>query len=180
MATAAKRTTTKTTEPKATETVEKATPQPQRKYEATELIPCRSITQGLLIAEGKQSKILYRWDGYGDTQEVEYRDLYAFKSSRSGYIYDPLFIIEDEQLLEDARWKEVKELYDKMYDSSDINEIINLPPAKFLEVLSQIPIGMKNAVKIEVATRLNNGSFDSIKKLDYVDKICGTELRKLV
>nr|DAG68382.1 MAG TPA: hypothetical protein [Caudoviricetes sp.] len=151
-----------------------------RKYAQNDLIPCRSLVQGTLLLPGKQSDILYRWEGYGDVREVEYRDLYSLKSSRSAYIYDPCFQIEDEELLEDPRWADVKELYDTLYSSEDISEILSLSPAQFKTVLTQVPKGLKNAIKIEVATRLENGTFDSIQKLRIVDEICGTELEKMI
>lgn len=190
MATSAKRTTTKTTAKKvepvvevSNETVEvEETPtvKTPRKFEANELIECRSITQGLLLMPGKQSNILYRWDGYGDVREVEYRDLYSLKSSRSSYIYEPRFVVENEELLDDPRWKDVKELYENLYDATDINTVLGLSPAQFKKVLSEAPTGFKNAIKIEVATRLDNGTFDSIQKLRAVDEICGTELEKMI
>ena len=150
----------------------------QRVYKSTDLIPCRSITQGTLLMSGAQSKILYTWVSYGDIVEVEYRDLYSLKASHSGYIYEPFFVIEDKELLKDARWKDLNDLYDKLYDSSDINTVIDLPITKFKEVLKTIPEGFKNAIKIEIATRLNDGTFDSISKVRAVDEICGTELEK--
>lgn len=172
-------TTTKKTKEESVSAVEKTTEKVSEKvYEATDLIPCRSITQGTLLMSGKQSKILYRWVSYGDIVEVEYRDLYSLKASHSGYIYEPFFVIEDEELLQNARWKDLIDLYDRMYDSSDINKVIDLPITKFKEVLKTIPEGFKNAIKIEIATRLNNGTFDSISKIRAVDEICGTELEK--
>lgn len=151
-----------------------------KKYEQQDLIPCRSVTQGMLLMTGKQSRITYRWAAYGDIVMVEYRDLYSLKSSRSQYLFDPLFVIEDEELLSDPRWKDLEELYNTMYDKGDISEILNLPPAQFESVLKQIPKGLLNAVKIEVATRMDAGTFDSILKLRTVDKICGTDLEALI
>lgn len=162
----------------ATETVvEKKT---ARKYEANDLIPVRSITQGELLLPGKKSQILYRWAAYGDITEVEYQDLYSLKSSRSQYIYAPLFVIEDQELLEDARWKDVKNLYGNLYDSEDLGEVLRLPVNKFKTVLKSVPTGLLNAIKIEVATRIENGTFDSISKIKAVDEICGTDFITLI
>lgn len=151
-----------------------------KKYGQQDLIPCRSITQGMLLMTGKQSRITYRWAAYGDLVMVEYRDLYSLKSSRSQYLYDPLFIIEEDELLSDPRWKDLADLYDNMYDKGDISAILNLPPNQFKSVLKQIPKGLLNAVKIEVATRMDAGTFDSILKLRAVDEICGTDLENLI
>lgn len=146
-----------------------------RKYEAEELISVRSVTQGELILPGKKSGIIYRWYSYGDITEVEYQDLYTLKSSRSSYIYSPLFVIEDEELLEDPRWKDVKEIYDKMQDE-DLDAILRLSPSDFETVFKQLPKGLQNAVKIEVATRIENNSFDSLSMIKAIDRVCGSDL----
>lgn len=151
-----------------------------KKYDQQDLIPCRSVTQGMLLMTGKQSRITYRWAAYGDIVLAEYRDLYSLKSSRSQYLYDPLFVIEEEELLADPRWKDLADLYDSMYDKGDISAILNLPPAQFKSVLKQIPKGLLNAIKIEVATRMDAGTFDSILKLRAVDEVCGTDLENLI
>ena len=166
---ATRRAATKTVATTENTTKETAPVKTTKKFEQNELIECRSLVQGTLFMPGKQSDILYRWDGYGDVREVEYRDLYSLKSSRSPYIYDPCFQIENDELLEDPRWKDVKDLYDNLYDASDINQFLALSPAQF-----------KTAIKIEVATRLDNGTFDSIQKVRAVDEICGTELEKMI
>lgn len=156
--------------------VVKSSEKTPRKYEATDLIEVQSVTQGELLLPGKKSGILYRWSAYGDITEVEYQDLYTLKASRSEYILKPLFVILDEELLADARWKDVKEIYENMYSAGDIYEIIKLPPAQFKQRLMSLPKGLQDAVKIEVSTQIDNGMFDSISKIKAVDEICGTDL----
>ena len=70
--------------------------------------------------------------------------------------------------------------YDNLYDASDINQFLALSPAQFKKALAEVPKGLKTAIKIEVATRLDNGTFDSIQKVRAVDEICGTELEKMI
>lgn len=157
----------------------KETVQPKqtiRKFEADELIEVQSVTQGELLLPGKKSGILYRWSNYGDITEVEYQDLYTLKSSRSDYIYKPMFQILNDELLEDGRWKDVKKLYEQMISAGDIYEIMKLPNAQFKQVLMTAPKGIQDAIKIEVANRIENDTMDSISKIKTVDEICGTDL----
>lgn len=156
--------------------VKKTTTVTRKKYEPDDLVSVRSTTQGTLLLPGSKSKILYTWESYGDVVQVEYQDLYTLKASRSNYLYKPFFVIEYEELLEDPRWSDLKKVYDNMFTKSDISTILNLPPADFKETLSTVPDGFKDAVKMEVATRLEAGTFDSIKKIKIVDEICGTDL----
>ena len=114
---------------------------------------------------------------YGDIAYVEYQDLYAAKSRRSDFIYSPLFIIDDEELLSNSRWADVKEFYDNMYSYDDINVILKLDNASFRNVISQAPAGLRKAVEIEMVTQLEEGTFDSLQKIKIVDQICGTDLK---
>lgn len=69
-----------------------------RKFEPEDLVLVRSITQGTLLLPGSKSQILYTWEAYGDIVQVEYRDLYTLKASRSGYLYkDKMSFKEYEQ-----------------------------------------------------------------------------------
>lgn len=147
----------------------------KKTYEPTDLIPVRSVTQGELIMPGKKSGIIYRWYAYGDVTEVEYQDLYTLKASRSGYIYHPRFLIEDEDLLADSRWKDVASIYEKFY-SEDLDELLSMRPSEFEIVFRQLPRGIQDAVKIEVATRIDNGTFDSLSMIKAIDMVCGSDL----
>lgn len=147
-----------------------------KKFNATDLITCRSITQGELLMQGKKSEILYRWSAYGDTAEIEYQDLYALRASRSEYIYRPHFIIEDNALLSDPKWADVKMLYDKIYENENMAALLGLPLAQFKRALTAAPEGYRRALAIEAATRIEDGSFDSMNKIKAIDQICGTDL----
>jgi len=161
------------------ETVE--TKQPViKKYDRDELIPCRSTTPGLLLYNGPKSRIPYSWSNAGDITYVEYQDLLAAMASGSDYIFDPLFVIEDENVLMDPKWAEVKNLYESTDVNVDIKEILGLPVNKFRRALEQSPKGVLNAVKAEVSSQIAKGVFDSYQKVKIIDEVCGTDLKILM
>ena len=148
-------------------------------YNGDDLIPCRSMTKGELVYIGKKSKETYIWADYGDITEVEYQDLLALKSAKSIFIFDALFIIEDEDLLNDPKWKEVKATYDKIY-SDDVNTLINMDTNKFKRAFPNLPKGLQKAVITEIATQMEAGTFDSIQKIKLVDELCNTDLAAML
>ena len=150
-----------------------------KEYNGDDLIPCRSMTKGELICVGKKSKETYMWADYGDITEVEYQDLLALKASKSSFIFDTLFIIDDEELLEGDKWKEVKALYEGIY-SKDVPELIAMNSEDFKRVFPTLPSGLKKAVMTEVATQMEAGTFDSIQKIKLIDEICDTDLSSLL
>lgn len=146
-----------------------------RKFEQTDPILCRSVTPGWMACYGK-SGMAYVFYNYGDQCEIEYGDLYALKNRRSRYLYDPLFIIEDEELLENPRWKDLADFYsEKVYGMDDIDYVLNVPNNKFKSTLLSLPKGLVKALNVEVAKRIEDGSFDSVKKVKVIDEVCGTD-----
>ena len=150
-----------------------------RVYADDDLIVCRSITRGELILVGKKSKNRYVFSNYDDTCEIEVRDLNASRASKSVYLFDPLFVIEDEEFISQPKWKELKSMYDETM-ASDINEVLERPLREFKILLNKLPKGYKTALCDEVATRIRNDEFDSIQKIKAIDEVCGTDLYCLI
>lgn len=151
-----------------------------KEYKPDTLIPCRSVTAGELLCSAKKTGILYRWANQGSIEDVRYEDLQYMMDSRSAYIFSPLFIIEDEELLEQDRWKNVKKLYDDMITMSDIEYILNLPKNQFKEALKKVPKSIQDTIKVVITERIEDGTFDSISKIQAVDEILGSDLICLI
>ena len=159
------------------ETVNEFQKKEPRKFAQDDMILCKSVTYGELLLPGKKSKLLYIWSNYGDTTEVEFQDLQALRSTRSAYLMNPYFVIEDEELLE--QWPELKNLYDKVA-ALDVDDLFNLPINQFKKRLREIPIGFKDSIKNIAGEKIRNGSLDSIAKINALDEILGTELKLMI
>lgn len=142
-------------------------------------ILCRSITAGILYVSGKKSGNSYTFAGNGDTTYIEYQDLLALYMNKADSVWKPRFIIEDERIFQDIRWQRLKPIYEALYNK-EIEEILNLNKGDFETTLRNAPDGLKDTIKTVVATRVADGEFDSISKVKIVDKICGTEIRKIL
>lgn len=151
----------------------------EKEFKGDDLIPCRSMTRGELLMVGKKTKEVYVWSEYGDVTEVEYQDLLALKASKSAFIFDIMFFIEDEDLINTAKWNEVKKLYEEIY-AEDVTVLLEMDNDSFKSALSSLPKGLKKAIVTEIATRMEEGTFDSLQKIKIVDSVCGTDLNCLL
>ena len=79
-----------------------------KKYEPDDLIPCRSMYAGTLLFTGDKTKITYEFSNMGDFRYIEYQDLLSALLVRKKSLFAPYIIIEDEELLENVHWQEVK------------------------------------------------------------------------
>lgn len=165
---------TEVTEKSKVETV-KATPTKMvaKKYSPSDLVECRSVTGGELILIGDKSKLQYTWADYGDTAWVEYQDLQALQSRRSGFLTKPRFIIEDEDLVE--QWGSMlKPIYDKI-NTQTIEDFFELPLNKFKAQLKIMPEGLKDAIKTKAVQMIQDEELYDIRKVREIDVAWGTD-----
>lgn len=144
-------------------------------FNPEDTIPCRSIVSGGLYIEGSRSHILYSWADCGDVEDVEYRDLiYLVRTRANTNIYSPRIIIEDEDFINQN--KSVKDFYDSMYDTSDLNQILLLPISQMKAEIANLPIGAKESIKGIAATMIDSHVLDSVQRIKALDEIFGTNM----
>lgn len=147
----------------------------ERVFQPDDLILCRSMVSGALYLTGIRSGIPYTWADYNDVQGVEYRDLiYMVRTRGDKYIYSPRIIIEDEAFVEQN--KSLKELYESMYSTVDLREIIKLPTRDMVEEIKRLPSGAREALKGIVSTMIYSHELDSVQKIKAIDEVFGTKL----
>ena len=166
-------TTTQDVTTQATTATKPAAKKAPKKYAPGDTIECRSVTGGELILVGDKTKLHYSWSDYGDTAYVEYQDLQALQSRKSGFLTKPRFIIEDDELVE--QWSSMlKPIYDKI-NTKNIEEFFNLPVEKFEAQLNTIPAGLKEAVKTRAVQMIQSDELYDIRKVRAIDDAWGTD-----
>ena len=150
-----------------------------KEYNGDDLIPCRSMYAGTLLFTGDKTKITYEFSNMGDFRYIEYQDLLSALLVRKKSLFAPYIIIEDEELLENVHWQEVKKVYDGLYDREDLINLINLPTMRFSEEFRKLPSGFKSTIATMVSEMISEGTFDSMNKIKIIDEECGTDLKLL-
>lgn len=143
-------------------------------YRPDEMIPCHSIFPGVVHFYGIHTGMTYKFVGSGDRRNVEYQDLKAAMLEGYPSIFNPDIIIEDENLINDEHWVEVKNVYSNMFDERDITKLMNLSTSDFKTALSQVPPVVQKIIIEKYATQIENGTFNDLSKAKIIDEVCGT------
>lgn len=155
--------------PKKVQTTKK-TP---KKYAPNDRIECRSVTGGELLLIGPKTQLLYTWEDYNDTTYVEYQDLQALQSRKSGFLVKPRFIIEDEELVE--QWSSLlKPIYEHII-TQNIEDFFALPLNKFKAQLKTMPSGLKDAIKTKAVQMIHDEELYDIRKVREMDMAWDTD-----
>jgi len=179
---ATKKSTVETEEIIDTEAVEEVKPAPKKvnkpKHDPNELILCRSVRFGELRLIGPKTRMPYSWANEGDVREVEYQDLVSWRALHSRYLFEPMIIIEDEDIVEE--WKaDLGELYDELQDI-DIKAMFKLPHRQFVAQLKKLPAGMKTTVQNMAYSMIQDRTLYDLRIIDAIDEILGTELKMMI
>ena len=161
---------------------EVAKPAPKKvnkpKHDPSELILCRSVRFGELILIGPKTKMRYSWSNEGDLREVEYQDLVSWRALHSRYLFDPMIIIEDEEICEE--WKaDLGALYNKVQEI-DLKEMFKLPYRQFMSQLKKLPESMKSSVQNMAYAMVQDGTLYDLRIINGIDEALGTELVMMI
>lgn len=163
----------------STETVTTTTKEKKvrKVFEPSDPIPCRSITQGALYIEGDKTKYLYEWHHYGDVTDIEYRDLIAMVRSNSKWMFNPNFIVEDEDFI--AENSVLGKFYANCYTVKEMHDILDLPIGEMLRAIEILPKTALESFKSIASTAVANGTLDSLAKIKALDEKFDTDLNLL-
>lgn len=143
-----------------------------RKFEAMDGVLCRSIVDGVLVMSGIKSNNFYKWADTNDVAEVEYQDLVSAVRSNTTYVFSPHFVIEDEDFL--AQFPQVQKVYDSMYTTKDLKEILSLPVKEMIVAINALPNGSKDNLREIAGKMVLNGQLDSVQKIKALDEFYNT------
>lgn len=148
------------------------------KHDPSELIPCRSVRFGELILIGPKTHMPYSWANEGDIREVEYQDLISWKALHSRYLFEPMIIIEDEDICEE--WNaDLGKLYENL-QQVDLKEMFKLPYRQFIAQLKKLPDGMKSTAQNMAYAMIQDGTLYDLRIIKALDEILGTELKMMI
>lgn len=148
------------------------------KHDPNELILCRSVRFGELRLIGPKTRMPYSWANEGDIREVEYQDLVSWRALHSRYLFEPMIIIEDEDIVEE--WSaDLGKLYDEV-QQIDLKEMFKLPHRNFVAQLKKLPTGMKTTVQNMAYAMIQEGTLYDLRTIRAIDEILGTELMMMI
>lgn len=148
----------------------------KRVFTDSDYVMCSSVTSGKLIVVS-QSGNKYTFNGYGKNVEINYRDLVSLIRNGSDYIFEPDFIVLDEDFLDE--FPTLRDMYDEMYTNKEFVEILGLPVDSMLKAIDNMSDKVKSRFMSIISTQIANGSLDSISKVRALSEYFGADFNLL-
>lgn len=131
--------------------------------------------QGRLIYVSPRTKETFRWDSFGDTQEIELRELRNAKSSAKNFFINNWFMFDEEyQWVID--YLGLNQYYRNALNLSDFDDLFTKTPSEISKITSKLSDGQKKSVAYRARQLIIEGEIDSIKAINALEKSLGIDL----
>lgn len=145
------------------------------------MIFVKNIARGKLIYTSKrQIGYTIEWANKGDTNYIELGELVSLKNTDRRFVTEPwIRIIEDDEI-EILKYLNVLKYYEGILGINSISEILQLEFDSFKKRFNNLPKGYRNAVAEQASEMIKNGTLDSIKIKQYIEKEMDIDLDILI
>ncbi len=143
----------------------------KRQRDLNEMIDVKCIVQGgLNFITSTGLEVV--WDKYGDTYPLEYKELLYMMNKFKRFFEEP-WVIMEEDVIKDLH---ATHFYKHLIDYEDIDSIFAKTPDQVKDLLSKVPEGTKRLIADRATDALRNGTLDSLKVVEVLQKALNIEL----
>lgn len=138
-----------------------------------QLITVMNITNGELIYVSKKTGAEWRFLEYGDMESIEFHELLTMRSSQRRFYDEPFILVMDDEVVD---YLGLKKMYDTMVKPESIDDIFRMKNDDFQEVLMKAPKGIKHLIITRAKQKYEDGSLDSVRKINFINENFGTDI----
>ena len=172
-------TTTKKATSSAAKSPEATTSEPKKivpkDVDPNEIITVYNGFQGKLVYISPRTKETFRWDSFGDTQEIEIKELRNAKSSAKKFFINNWFMFAEEDAWV-IDYLGVGQYYKFALSLDEFDDLFTKSPAKIEDTVKKLSNGQKKSVAYRARKLIANGEIDSHKAILALEKSLGVEL----
>ena len=172
-----KRTTAKTavpavkTEPEAAESVK---PIP-KEIDVHQYIPVRNGFNGILIYRSSKTGEVFRWDGFGDEQDMELLELRNAKNTGKTFFINNWFLFgEDYDWVLD--YLGMRNYYRHAVNVEGFDVIFSKTPTEIKKIIKEMSEGQRKSLMYRASDLIASGEIDSRKTIAALEDALGVDL----
>lgn len=168
-------------EAKEAEVVETPKEAPKRakrvEIDRNEMIPCRSVTDGVLIHISDRTRARFLWSDYGVVQYVEMGELLDMRASHPKFLNDIQLVVEDDDAVE---YLGLTEKYKSIVGFDDLEEFFEKDYDEISVILDKVPVGIKQSIASRARKMIEDGTLDSNNKIKLIEEKLKVDLKMFV
>lgn len=163
----------------AAEVHEKKTSREEKKnlipkdVDPTQFVYVRNGFQGSLNYKSRRTGEKFRWNEYGDEQEMELRELRNAKNTDKKFFINNWFMFEDDWVID---YLGVRQYYKNAIPIDKFDDIFKLSAEKLKERVAAMPKGQQKSVAYRAQELIREKKLDSLSLINALEEVLGFEL----
>ncbi len=146
-----------------------------KEIDPNQIVIVRNGHQGKLVYKSPRTHEVFKWDSFGDEQEMELREIRNAKSSAKKFFINNWFMF-DEEFAWVIDYLGLKQYYKNAISLDDFDEIFQKNPDEIKDIVSRLSKGQKKSVAYRARQLIANGEIDSYKVVAALEKVLGVDL----
>ena len=140
-----------------------------------ELITVKNGYNGKLVYVSARTRERYVFDGFGDEQEIELRELRNAKSAAKSFFVNNYFMFGPEFEWVPA-YLGMAKYYKNSIKPDEFEDLFNMPAEKLRDRISKLNDGQKKAINYMAREKIADGEIDSRKTIAMLEEALGVQL----
>jgi hypothetical protein len=156
-----------------TKTAEERRPMIPKDVDPTDYVTVRNGFQGLLVYESSRTGEVFKWENFGDEQDMELRELKNAKNSSKKFFEQNWFMFDEDWIVE---YLGVSRYYRNAIKIEDFDSLFQLKPDALRKRLEGTSEGQKRSIAYRARTLIADGKIDSLKVVETLEDCLGMQL----
>lgn len=164
-----------TKEVETQKTIEKNKPMTPSEIDPNQIIVVKNGFQGKLVYKSPRTSEKYRWELFGDEQEIELKELRNAKSSAKKFFINNWFMF-DEEYSWVIDYLGLGQYYKNVLKLEEFDDLFSKPASEIEKIVSKLSDGQKQSVAYRARQLISENGIDSNKAIAALEKSLGTTL----
>lgn len=145
----------------------------KRTLDPHQYVTVRSGFHGVLVYVSSKTGEKFKWESFGDEQDMELQELKNAKNSHKIYFEGSYFLLDDPEVIE---YLGVERYYKHALNYKEFETIFDMPADELDERLKDVPKDQKLTIAYRAKQLIDEGRIDSLKVITVLEKHLGVEL----
>lgn len=128
---------------------------------------------GTLVYKSKKTGERFVWDEFGDEQDMELSELKSAKNSCKSFFVNNWFLFDDPEIID---WLGLTQYYKHALNVDSFDKLFDKAPEEIEKVICELSDGQKKSVIFRAKQLITDGTIDSIKVINALEKSLSVEL----
>lgn len=138
-----------------------------------QIVTVRNGFQGPLIYVSKKTGETFKWEDFGDEQDMELSELKNARNSNKRFFINNWFMFDEPWVID---YLGMKQYYKNAVSVDSFDDIFNNTPDRVAKIISDLSAGQKESVAYRARQLIAEGEIDSIKTISVLEEHLGIKL----